>query len=228
MQYCGNCKIRISSKTDRCPLCHNVLPASAHAGTQEDHPTYEPVKAGNKKLIQAVSIAASAVTALTVLINLLTWNGSLWCALSSACILYAWGGGLMTCSRRVHLGWKLTVHAIAIPLLLILFNAFAYNTETIHRITWAVSYCTPFIYICFIIAINSIMLKWRQNRHDYLLYQMALCAIGFTPLILALCGLVEPLWPSIAAAACAFLTIAGLILFAKKIIRSELVKKFHI
>jgi hypothetical protein len=227
MQYCGDCKIRISSKTDRCPLCHNTLPHTNQGGTA-DYPAFEPIKTGNRKLVKRISIIVCALIVLSVLANWLTWNGSLWCVLSSACVLYAWGAGLLTFSKRIHLGWKLTAHAIALPLLLIVFNTFAYNTETIHEITWAISYGMPMIFICFIIAINIIMIRWRQKLRDYLLYQLTLCVVGFVPIILVLSGITQPMWPSIIAAVGSYCTIAGLVIYAKKIIKSEFVKKFHI
>lgn len=228
MQYCTDCKISISSKTDRCPLCHKELPYAEQEGAAEAYPGFEPLKAKNRKLAKTISTIACSLIAFSVLANMLTWNGSVWCVPFTACVLYAWGGGLLTFSKRIHLGWKLTAHAIAIPLLLVIFNTFAYNTETIHEITWAVSYGMPFIYICFIITIDSIVVLWRQKLRDYLLYQLTLCMIGFIPLILVLSGVTQPMWPSIIAAGCSYATIIGLILYAKKIIKSEFVKKFHI
>jgi hypothetical protein len=226
MQYCPECKVSISSKADKCPLCHKGLPRSDDQN--EDYPCYEPIKEGRKKLVMIVSIIACAIIIVSVLVNILTWDGDYWCVVLSACVLYAWGLGLITFNKKMHLGWKLTAHAIAMPLLAIVFNLFATSASTISRISWAVSYAMPAVYICFIIAINIIMLKWRQERRDYLLYQLSLCVIGFVPMILGLSGIAQPVYLSIVAAACSYITILWLIFFAKKIIKTELVRKFHI
>lgn len=228
MSYCSDCKISISANTAKCPLCQKELQGSGHGDETGDYPGFEPVKQRKKLLVKAISILALTLITLAVAYNILTWDGDIWCVVFSACVLYTWGLGLLTFNRRVHTGWKLTAHALAIPLLLVVINVFASNIETVSRVSWAVSYTMPAIFIGFIITINYIIFRWRQKRCDYLLYQLALCVIGFVPLILVLSGVAQPVFPSIAAAGCSFLTIIWLVLYQKKVIGSEFVKKFHI
>ncbi len=228
MPYCSDCKISISSNPVKCPLCQKELPHSICRDEAAEYPGFEPVKQRSQMLMKAVSLLALTLIAASVLLNIITWDGDVWCVVFSACVLYAWGPGLFTFNRRVHLGWKLTAHAVAIPLLLIVINVFASNAETVSRVSWAVSYTMPAIFIGFIITINFIIIRWYQKRRDCLLYQLALCVIGFIPLILVLSGVAQPVFPSIAAAGCSFATIIWLILYQKKMIRSEFVRKFHI
>jgi len=227
VQYCPECKINISSRTERCPLCRRELPPCVQDAA-EDYPGFEPINKRNKQLARIATLAAAALIGLSALCNLLLWNRELWCAVFSACVLYAWGLGLVTFNRRIHLGWKLLAHALALPLLLIIANIFASRTAMISRVSWAISYAMPAIFGGFIITINIIMLKWQQKRRDYLLYQLSLCVIAFVPLILVLCGIAQPVYPSIVAAAFSLLTIGWLLIFAKKIVSTEFVRKFHI
>lgn len=173
-------------------------------------------------------MVACILIILSVAGNILMWKGEVWCVVFSACVLYAWGLGLQTFSKRIHLGWKLTANAIAIPLLLVVINVFASSAETIAKVSWAVSYTMPAIFLGFIIVINFIIIKWRQRRRDYMLYQLSLCVICFVPLILVLSGVAQPIYPSMIAAGCALMTIIWLIVFAQKVIGSELVRKFHL
>lgn len=228
MKYCTECKILISSGADCCPLCRGELPHAEHPDGAEEYPGFEQGRPKAKKLSRIASVVAGALIVASVLCNLLIWNGHIWSVVASACVLYAWGLGLLSVQRRVHLGWKLIAHALALPCLLIIANAFASRTEMVSRVTWAISYAMPAIFVCMIIVINFIMLRWRQKRHDYLLYQLALCIIAFAPLILALSGLAQPVYPSIAAAGCSVITIGWLLIFAKKVVRMELERKFHI
>ena len=226
MAYCSDCKISVSGEAARCPLCQKELKDEHSVGAE--YPGFEPIKQRRKLLVKAISLSALTLMTVSVAYNLLTWHGDIWCVVFSACVLYVWGLGLLTFNKRVHLGWKLTAHALAIPLLLVVINVFASSVETVSRVSWAVSYTMPAIFIGFIITINFIIFKWRQKRRDYLLYQLALCVIGFVPLILVLSGVAQPVFPSIAAAGCSFLTIIWLVLYQKKMIGSEIVRKFHI
>ncbi len=228
MKYCTECKISISSGADCCPLCRGALPDSEPPDEAAEYPDFEQGRPGAKRLSRIAAAAACALIAACVLCNLLIWNGRIWCVVASACVLYVWGLGLLTVQRRVHLGWKLMAHATALPALLIIANAFASRTEMISRVTWAISYAMPAVFICFIAAINFIMIRWRHQRRDYLLYQLALCVIAFSPLILVLSGIAQPVYPSIVAAGCSVVTIAWLLIFAKKIVRAEFERKFHL
>ncbi len=228
MSYCPDCKINTAADLVRCPLCQNELQDCACSLETGAYPGFEPVKLRRRMLMKAVSLLAVTLIAASVFLNIITWRDDVWCVVFSACVLYAWGPGLLTFNKRVHPGWKLTAHAVAIPLLLVVINVFSSSAVTISRVSWAVSYTMPAIFIGFIITINFIIIRWKQKRRDYLLYQLSLCVIGFIPLILVLSGVAQPVFPSIAAAGCSFATIIWLILYQKKMIRSEFARKFHI
>ncbi len=225
MRHCAYCKVGISSNTEICPLCRRKLEGGGDAPA--DYPSFEPAAKG-LKTAKAVSLTACFAIAVCVAVNLLTWHGELWCAVVSACILYAWWPGLLSFSKRVHLGWKLTAHAIAIPLLLVAINMFASSAAVVSRVSWAVSYTMPAIFIGFITLIGYLAVRWKHKRRDYLLYLLSLCLCGFIPLTLVLCGVAQPAFMSIAAAAYSFLTIILLVVYAKKLIGSEIARKFHI
>ncbi len=227
MSYCSDCKVSISADTAKCPLCQKEL-AGPVCQVAVDYPAFEPVKQRKKMLIKAASYLAMTIITAAVAVNIMTWHEDAWSVVFCACVLYVWGLGMLTFNKRIHPGWKLTAHAIAIPLLLVVINVFASSAATISRVSWAVSYTMPAIFICFIIAINYIIIRWRQKRRDYLLYQLSLCVIGFIPFILVISGVAQPVFPSIAAAGCSFITLVWLILYQKKVIGSEFAKKFHI
>ena len=229
MQYCTDCKIHISTRTNQCPLCHKSLPDTLDYDVTQTYPDFIPLNKKKSRFVKVVSLTASVLILSSVLVNWLNWRGKLWCVIFSAHVLYIWLLGLLTFKKSVHSGLKLMTHAIAMTLLLVIINMFPYNTETISRVSWAVSYTMPVIIIFFIITIDVIIiLKKKQNLRNYLLYQFSLCIIGFIPLILVLCGVAQPIYPGIIAAVCSYLTIIGLFIFEKKIVISEFKRKFHI
>jgi uncharacterized membrane protein len=226
MKYCDICKVKILSKNNKCPLCHNEL--RDKDDSVETYPKFEVKKNYYTKAARIISSVSPILIAISIVINIFTWRGKLWSAITSACIIYFWLLGLLTFNRKIHLGLKLISHAITIPLVLMVINAFATSSHVISRITWAISYATPFIILVFISAINFIMIKRKHRFQDYLLYQFSLCFMAFIPLIIALCGLAKPLYPSVGVALCAIITILDLIIFEKKIVKAELGRKFHV
>lgn len=228
MQYCESCKVSISTQTDVCPLCHAPLEAREGLVLEQTYPDFAPLKRKSRLLELLLGLSCVFVIVVCALINLLTWNGHLWSVLVAAPVLYVWLCGLITFRKRAHLGLKLMAHAIGIALLLIVINSFSDSQRIVSHASWAVAYTMPFIFIGFILSINTLMARKRQTLRDYVLYQISLCVIGFIPLLLVLLGVAQPAYPSIIAAACSALTIGGLFLFGRKNVISELNKKFHI
>lgn len=196
--------------------------------TDEVYPDFEPRKRRDRKLIKVFSKTAVLLIFSSVIINMMISSETWWSAIFSSFVLYIWLLGLLTFKKTAHPGLKLMAHAIAMPLLLVVINSFASNTRTFTRVSWAVSYAMPIIIICFILVINIMMYRRRQNLQNYLLYQLSLCVIGFVPLILVLVGVAKPIQPSIIAASCSFLSILALLLFSRKIVIGELGRKFHV
>lgn len=229
MQYCPDCKIHISTKTDRCPLCHKSLPDACDQDVTKTYPDFVPLKKKSRRLVKFVSLIAIILIFSSVIINWATWSGRLWSVVFSVHVLYFWLLSLISFKKTVHLGLKLMTHAIALTLLLVIINMFADSIDTISRVSWSVSYAMPIIFIGLIIAIDIIVIfNKKQNLLDYLLFQFSLCVIGFIPLLLVLCGVAQPIYPGIIAAACSFLTLIGFAIFANKMILSEFGRKFHV
>ncbi len=228
MLYCIDCRVRISGKTDRCPLCGKHLPSAYMHHSESKYPEYIPQVQSNRKLAKIMFVAAILMILISAAINAVTWTGSLWSVIFSAYVLYIWLMGLLTFKTRVHLGIKLVGHAISVSLLMLVMNIFIYNTGTFNRVTWSVSYGMPIVSIAFIAAAVIIMIKKKQNRKDFLFYLLSMCVAGFVPFILVLCFLTEPMLPGIISAVFSYLIIMSLAVFAGKAVREEIIRKFHV
>lgn len=228
MNYCPECDVRISTGSDRCPLCHGEITREKDGGTTETYPRYEPMTRKRYKIILAVSAAAVFLILATVLINILTWKGRAWSAISSGYILYLWIFGLLTFNTRIHTGLKLVAHAAAITALLINTNALSGKYETLTKVSWAVSWGMPIIFFCFITAVSVIMLTRKRGRREYVFFQFSLCIFGLIPFIMVMFGMAKPVLPSIITAASSVLTIIAVTIFQRKVVTSEFKRKFHI
>jgi hypothetical protein len=207
MLHCEKCNIDIITQTDRCPLCQTPIRTEGIERAEKTYPGFEPLKNRFQLIAKISSAVALASIAILVGINLIFWNGHLWSVVASSYILYAWLLGLLTFHKRVPLGLKLMSHAVFISLTLIAVNAFTDGRETVSSPSWAISYTMPLILVAFMIALNILMLMWKQKRRDMLLYQITLCVFGFVPLILVLVGIAQPILPSAIVAGFSLLTI---------------------
>ncbi len=226
MKYCQHCQVKVLTATDRCPLCHQTLGTNDTQG-QESFPAYSKQRNRWRKIVRATSISASTVIVAAVLVNVFTWAGHAWSIIVTAGVLYTWLCGLLTFRKATLLGVKLMSHSIGLTGLLVLVNLFSTNVNEA-SLTWAATYAIPAIDILFIAIINILMIAKKHTMRDFLISQFALSIIGFAPLVLALVGIANPMFMSIAAAIISGVTIAGCFLFAKKIVISELARKFHL
>jgi hypothetical protein len=228
MRTCSTCHVTNRDDEPTCPLCGRQLPGEDAVTVLRPFPAFEQKKRRDKKLAKAFAKAALLLMISSVGINMMIFSQTLWSVVFSAFVSYIWLLGLLTFRRTAHPGLKLTAHAIAMPLLMVVINTFSSSDKTFARLSWAVSYGMPIVLLFFIVIINIIMYRHRQNLRNYLLYQLSLSIIGFVPLILVLAGVAQPVAPSIVAAACSFLSILALLLFSRKIVIGELGRKFHV
>lgn len=195
---------------------------------QNVFPPFERKKRRDRRLAKSSAVISLVLITLSILLNIFVWKENFWSIIASAAVLYVWIIGLLTLKKTLHVGLKMMLHAMSLSGLLMIINTFAYTDESVHRVTWAISYGIPVILTVFIVAINITMFFHKQNRRNFLLYQISLSVMGLIPLIFILAGAASPMWPSVTAAACSYITIVTLIFFANKIILSEFKKKFHI
>jgi len=242
MKYCPECQVTIRSNGERCPLCHAQVTDVEGSASSPSFPSYAKFRDRRKRLTTAASIAAPAIIAASVLINVLTWDGLLWSLIVAAAALYAWLVGLYTFRRTDHIGQKLMLHAIGLSLLMVVINfvtsspsltssEFLNGFSGIAR--WSLDYAIPSILIAFILAINIAMLTQRHRLRDYLIAQFSLCVIGFIPFVLIMldiCGIdtLGSLFMSITASSLSLATLALLIVFARRLVAKEFGRRFHI
>jgi MFS family permease len=228
MKHCPDCHIDVLTRTKHCPLCHRLLSGDDNDGVIS-YPPFDAKANRRRTFLRMLATISLTAIFITALINYFTFVGHLWSVVAIFAILYAWiVVGWLTFKPNVHISLKLMTHAIGITGLLLVIEAFTRLDSMVGHLQWTLSYAMPSIFIAFIVAINIMMLIRRQNLRDYLISQLSLSIIGFVPLILVFFGLVNPIYMSIAAAGLSFATIIGLFLLGRRIVISELGRKFHL
>lgn len=233
MKYCEYCKVHVRTDTHQCPLCKGLIREEGDGSEEVSYPPYVPLNRKKHIITRIFAFIVICLSCAMVLTNIYTFeqgNGIVWSVIGIAGLLYLWFLVQFTCMTKINLGVKLLLHALLIPVLLIIINVF--YTPGQYAVSWALSYATPFIIMAFVLAITITVAVSPMRWREYTLYQFSIALIGFVPLILML--IVTrflqdmPLWPSIVAAVYSLLTLISMFLFMDKRTKTELRRRFHL
>lgn len=233
MKYCGKCKIKVNTDTHKCPLCSGVLiePGGQESGDDNasrmpdslryPDPAIEAVHRYNFvfRLFLFISVV---ITSTCLLINILTYSGTLWSLYVAGTLLYIWITVAYPLFTKKKIGQIIVVNTIATSI-------YVFSLELATRTQgWGLTYVTPFLFIGATLLITFIIFLKRLKWREYTVYQTIMVIMGFLPVIFCVTGLVTAYWPSILSAFYSFLTLSGMFIFGDKKYKDELIKRFHL
>jgi len=238
MKYCEKCKVKVNTNSQKCPLCSMLLttepdadaerktctcPQPAEAADVAKYPEPEEGNAGRYNFVFRLVLFISVVIGSScLLINFLTYSGSLWSLYVVGTLLYIWIAIVYPLFSKKKIGRIIVLDAIVTSI-----YVFALELATQTR-GWGLTYVTPFIFITATLMITFIIVLKRLKWREYTIYQTIMVIIGFLPIVFCVAGLVTSVWPSILSAFYSFLTLAGMFIFADKKYKDELIKRFHL
>lgn len=233
MKYCRRCGLSVYTKEDSCPLCASLLGDIGGDGVtimteqnREDetvfdiYPNSEEGRKYNFKirLVLFLSIVAASSC---LLINILQYRGILWSLIVIGGIGFFWAALVYPFSVRKNIGHHITVDAVCACLFFIVAQ-FVIKTKG-----WSLDYVIPFLFIAAMTIISLIIFIKRMKWREYAMYQFVAILLGLLPVISVIAGLVIIRWPSIVSAFYSFITFLGMLIFADKKYKNELIKRFH-
>lgn len=221
MKMCKKCQVQILDESGICPLCNAVLTTTEEAGRN----TYPQVGLSLSRfhMLYRIYLFISIITVVTsVVVNYMFYHGVLWFFASIAAIIYSWTIIRHAIHSRAHVASKIMVQAIAGSALLVVIDSVTgfYG--------WSVNYVIPQIAIFANVAILVLMMIYKMDRRNYLLYQMSMALLGFIPMILLLTRVATRPLASIVSIILSSLILLGTIIFGDKTVQSELIRRFHI
>ena len=238
MSYCVKCNLFVNTDSRKCPLCYSILSCSEAGragantgeslidGASEDYNRYPELESGPEyrynfvvRLLLLLSIASGSTS---LLVNILTYSGTLWSLIVVSTILFLWVAVAYPLLRKKDAVHFIVIDVICTPVFLYIIQA------TTHSNGWVLDIVTPFLFISATLAVTFIICLKRMKWREYSLYQTIVVALGFLPVIFYVSGLVAIIWPSIVSAFYSFLTLTGMLIFVKKKYKDELIKRFHV
>jgi RNA polymerase subunit RPABC4/transcription elongation factor Spt4 len=221
MKYCQKCSLTVVTNDHFCPLCSASLTGDDKAAASVVlYPKIEDKSKYNLtvRLLLFLSIVAASAC---LLINILAYQGILWSLLVVGGIAFFWAAFVYPFLSKKNIGHYITIDAVCACLFFIVAQ-FVTKTNG-----WSLDYVIPFLFIAATTIISFVILIRRMKWREYALYQFITIILGLLPVISAATGLVIITWPSIASAFYSFVTLLGMLIFADKKYKNELIKRFH-
>lgn len=226
MKYCKKCKVSVCTNDDFCPLCASGLTDNETVGTSPETACFDMYPKPDTRikynftvrLLLFISVVAASTC---LLINILTYNGILWSLMVVGGIVLFWAALVYPFLVRKNIGHYIAVDAV-------FTCAFFIIAQFVTKTTgWSLDYVIPFLFIAATTFISFVILIKRMRWREYALYQFVTIILGLLPVISVVSGLVISAWPSIVSAFYSFITLIGMLIFANKKYKNELIKRFH-
>jgi hypothetical protein len=229
MKYCKKCALAVNTVYDFCPLCASQLTFSQNGETTPDtketaamdiYPGYNGEIKYNfvLRLFLFLSVVGASTS---LLVNLLIYHGMLWSLLVAGGIGFFWAALIYPLTARKNIGHHIMVDALAACVFFVVAQ-FVVGSKG-----WSLDYVVPFLFIAATTFISLVILVKRMKWREYALYQFITIILGVLPVISVIAQLVTTAWPSIVSAFYSFITLLGMLIFANKKYKNELIKRFH-
>ncbi len=175
----------------------------------------------SKRIIKILMIVSALLSLMLYIINKITSPNSHWAALSIACIIYIWVTVLYSINKNVNIAAHVLLQTIAISSLLV------YIDYILGFEKWSLNIAIPIIIMTANIIMLILTIISRKRYIRYAIFQLVLCLISLTPVILISERLVEDKTLGIVSVGISVINFALCLILCKKEIKEELKRKFH-
>ncbi len=221
MQFCPTCKVRVAGCKCRCPLCAGALSGTPDAES-EVFPLLPRPHVSTHFVQLALALVAIIVSAICVLINLVTPSQVWWSLLVVAGMACAWVTTVIAIAHRRDL-----TQNIAWQLAFVTLISFIWDGCTGWH-GWAASYVLPCGCAAALIAMLLLILLLRLPLRSFATSLLFCTLLGLLPAVLVACGKVRVVLPSLICSGLAIVVLAALLLFFGNTVKSEFHRRLHL
>lgn len=219
---CAACRVDVDAGLANCPLCGAHL-----TDNPEENTLYPPLESlpeeKRRSFTEELYLFLSLVfIGGSVVLNIIFWDGILWCVSVAAVIFYAWIIIQFTIFSPKSGGVKIGCYMLGAMAVLAAFDYTAGYTG------WCLNYGLPLILIAGLIAIDLYSFVHKSKWRDNLAFAIFYVILGAIPIILYFAKITTAWLPTLLCAIAAGITVLGLIRFSVRYFAEEMRKRFHI
>ena len=222
MAYCNNCRLKIKTNRNICPLCLKELNNNDNMIINEEYHSYEWFYKMQKKINAQKIVLLSSLAAIIVLIivNISTNSKYNWAVISVISILCSYFTYVCFTADTLYLRQKLLIEFfILMPLVIVVDMCTGFYK-------WSFNYVIPFLTLGLNIAMFLIAVIDRKYFNEYVSYIMSASFISIIMIILPLFHFV--LWSSLSALGGGIIIILAMLILFRIDFISSIIKIFHI
>ncbi|MEI0493122.1 DUF6320 domain-containing protein [Brachyspira intermedia] len=222
MAYCNNCRLKIKTNRNICPLCLKELNNNDNNIINEEYHSYEWFYEMQKKINAQKIVLLSSLAAIIVLIivNISTNSKYNWAVISVISILCSYFTYVCFTADTLYLRQKLLIEFFILMPLVIVIDIFTGFYK------WSFNYVIPFLSLGLNIAMFLIAVIDRKYFNEYVSYIMSASFISIMMIILPLFNFV--LWSSLSALGGGIIIILAMLILFRIDFISSIIKIFHI
>ena len=222
MAYCNNCRLKIKTNRNICPLCLKELNNNDNEIINEEYHSYEWFYKMQKKINAQKIVLLSSLAAIIVLIivNISTNSKYNWAVISVISILCSYFTYVCFTADTLYLRQKLLIEFFILMPLVIVIDIFTGFYK------WSFNYVIPFLSLGLNIAMFLIAVIDRKYFNEYVSYIMSASFISIMMIILPLFHFV--LWSSLSALGGGIIIILAMLILFRIDFVSSIIKIFHI
>lgn len=220
MKHCPKCHVKVPTKEEFCPLCQGVL-VGEYEG-EEVYPYVPTIYKKYQKFFRWLFFVCFSISTICVAINLMFpvdvfWSGFVVAAF--ICLLIVlW----LLINKKGNIPKKIIVQTVLLSLIACLWDYFTGWKG------WSTTYVIPIIGVIASVDMTILVKVLHLYIEDYLIYCIAIMAIGLLPIIFLLTGLVFMPYPSGVCILVNLISLGFIVVFNFEKVVEELKRRLHL
>lgn len=221
MQFCNRCKVKITGNKHFCPLCQGELEGEGEVQS-EIFPKTKPKVAPDFLFLRLITFGAIALAVVSAALDVMIPTSVHWSLPVIGGVACAWVALAIAVTKKhnilKNIVWQLF---IGTPIA-VLWDVFTGMNG------WSLDYVIPCACVAAMLTMGILARIMKIPSKEFIIYLVMDAVYGIVPLIFLLTGIINVTFPSVICVACSIISMAALLLFKGRVIKSEITKKLHL
>ena len=218
---CDKCKIELIGAENRCPLCQSDLIGEPNE-EKAVFPRIPYMMRPNHRFLSSVAFVSVAIGIISIAVNLSFPETGWWSILVIAGIISLWLSLIVIIKKHGNIHKTIIYQVAVISIVSVFWDLFT----GFHK--WSINYVIPISCTSALVLMAVLARIMKLNIADYMIYIILDTIVGIVSLILLLCGILTVKFPSTICFAASFISLAAMVVFAGKTLRSEMQRRMHL
>lgn len=220
MLYCEKCKVSVTGKRSRCPLCQRSLIGDSSDSTETFPQVPEIFKQHSLLFKWGIFISIVGVVVCAI-INFMIPQSGLWSLFVIGGVMCFWITVIIAVNKRSNIIKSILYQITTISVLCILWDWF------IGWHGWSIDFVLPIACINAMLAVAIASKIMKLPVEDFIIYVIIDSFFGIIPIIFVLTGILNTIIPSLICIAISIISLSALLVFEGEKMKAELKRRLH-